>query len=170
MPKGVSDVCIELKRDLIKLRTNLNSSEYNQDSAITKCCTVINQLLAKTYVQYLELEGVNEAAVAPSSTSVFNKIQDPLSEIRSMNNYSESRSSLQSRVSRRSRRSFKSCPSNPSSILVTNYQPPPHILPSFDTIQQADVEAASKLWDIAFATTDQNAQKQKLLLENEIEY
>ena len=43
-------------------------------------------------------------------------------------------------------------------------------MPNFDTIQQADVEAASKLRDIAFATTDQNAQKQKLLLEDEIEY
>ena len=42
--------------------------------------------------------------------------------------------------------------------------------PNFDTIQQADVEAASKLHDIAFATADQNAQQQKLLLEDEIEY
>ena len=71
MPKGVSDAYNGLKRDLIKLYTNLNSSEYNQNSAVTKCVTVINQLLAETYVQYLELEGVNEAAVAQSSTLFF---------------------------------------------------------------------------------------------------
>ena len=40
----------------------------------------------------------------------------------------------------------------------------------FDTIQQADVEAASKLRDIAFATTDQTTQRQKLFLEDEIKY
>ena len=37
-------------------------------------------------------------------------------------------------------------------------------------IQQLDVETASKLCDIAFATTDQNSQSQKLLIEDEIEY
>ena len=36
--------------------------------------------------------------------------------------------------------------------------------------QQADVEAASNLRDIAFTTTDQAAQRQKLFLEDEIEY
>ena len=79
---------------------------------------------------------------------------------------------MQSLASRRSaRRSLnKSCTSNPIQIPVTNYQPLPHISPNFDTVQQADVEAASKLRDIAFATTDQNAQRQKLLLEDGIEY
>ena len=131
---------------------------------------MINQLLAEIYVLYLELEGVHEAVVAQSSTLVFNKIQDPLSELRSVNDYSESHSSLQSRVSRHSRRSFNSRPSKSSSIPVPNYQPPPHISPNFDTVQQADVEAVSKLRNIAFATTDHNAQKQKLLLADEIEY
>ena len=37
-------------------------------------------------------------------------------------------------------------------------------------IEQADVETASKLHDIAFATTDQNAQRQKLIIEDEIDY
>ena len=87
--------CTRVHLRYTTLRMNLNSSEYNQISAVAKCFTVINQLLAETYLQYLELEGVNEAAVAPSSTSGFNKIQDPLSKIRSMNDYSESCSSLQ---------------------------------------------------------------------------
>ena len=43
-------------------------------------------------------------------------------------------------------------------------------MPNYDTIEQADVEATSKLRDYAFATTDQTAQHQKLLLENEIAY
>ena len=71
MPKGVSDAYNKLKRDLIKLRTNLNSSEYNQISAIANCCTVINQLLAETYMEYLELEEGKGAAAAPSFTSGF---------------------------------------------------------------------------------------------------
>ena len=37
-------------------------------------------------------------------------------------------------------------------------------------VQQADAQTASKLCDISFAATDQNAQRQKLLIEDEIEY
>ena len=37
-------------------------------------------------------------------------------------------------------------------------------------IEQTDVEIASKLHDVAFATTYQNTQRQKLLIEDEIEY
>ena len=36
-------------------------------------------------------------------------------------------------------------------------------------IEQADVETASKLHDLAFATIDQNSQRQKLFIEDEIE-
>ena len=57
-----------------------------------------------------------------------------------------------------------------SSIPLNTYQPPLHISTHFNMIQQVDVETTSKLRDIAFATTDQNAQRQKLLIEDEIEY
>ena len=81
--------------------------------------------------------------------------------MRSVIDYSESCSSLQSRASRRSGRRLlnKSRPSNPIRIPVSNYRLPLCISLNFDTVQQADVEAASKLRDIAFATTDQNAQR-----------
>ena len=49
------------------------------------------------YARYLELESVNENADARSSTLINNKFQDPLGEIRSVIDYSESRSSLQRR-------------------------------------------------------------------------
>ena len=57
MPKDVGDAYDELKQDLIKLRTNLNSSVYNHFYAVTNCCTMIKQLLAETYLQYHELDG-----------------------------------------------------------------------------------------------------------------
>ena len=114
MPNSIADVHDELKRNLTKLQTNLNSSVYIQIPAIANCCTLINQLMAETYLQYLELEGGKGTAVAPSFTSGFNKTQDSFSEIRSMNGYSESHSSLKSRLSRHSLRSFKSRPSNPA--------------------------------------------------------
>ena len=53
----VGDVYDELKRNLIKLRTNLNTSECNQIPAVANCRTLINQLMAETYLQYLELKG-----------------------------------------------------------------------------------------------------------------
>ena len=56
------------------------------------------------------------------------------------------------------------------SKLVLSYQPPKRLSPNFDTIQQADIETASKLRDLAFVTTDQNVQRHKLFIEDEIEY
>ena len=101
-----------------------------------------------------------------------NQFQDIFSEIKSVTDYSESHYSIQSRASKRSSRHLRNIP-HPSisiKILVYNYRPPPRMLPEFDTIQQADVEAELKLRDFAFATTDQTAQHQKLFLEDEIEY
>ena len=79
---------------------------------------------------------------------------------------------MQLRASKRSARHSINKPrlSNTLQKPVSNYRPHPRLLPDFDTIQQADVEAASKLCDIAFATTDQAAQRQKLFSEDEIEY
>ena len=91
-------------------------------------------------------------------------------EIGSMNDNSESVSSVQSHVSKRSRRSNRSRISNQSSKMSLLYQLPKRLSPNFNTIEQADIETASKLCDIAFATTDQNAQRQKLMIEDEIEY
>ena len=80
--------------------------------------------------------------------------------------------SLESRASMRSSRRLrnKPRPSKINDIPVSVYTKPPHLSPNYDTIEQADVEAASKLSDYAFATMDQTAQHQKLLLENEIAY
>ena len=55
-------------------------------------------------------------------------------------------------------------------IPVSVYNKRPRLSLNYDTIKQVDVEAASKLRDYAFAMTDQTAQHQKLLLENEIAY
>ena len=133
---------------------NLDASEYSQIPDVATCRTLINQLMAETYLQYHELEGCKVPVVTLSFTSVFNKTQGHFSEVRIINNYSESHSSHQSHVLRRSRRSIKSRFSNQSSIPLNTYQLPPHISPNFNTIQQVDVETASKLRNITFATTD----------------
>ena len=92
------------------------------------------------------------------------------SEVESQNHHSESISSVQSCVSRWSRRSIKSRWSMHSSKSATTYQPSQHLSPNFNMIKQADVETVFILRDLSFATTDQNGQKEKLLIEDEIEY
>ena len=64
MPEGVTDAYNQLKRDLNKLRSDLNSSEHKNHPAVTQCCTVIHQLIAETYARYLELVTVHETTDA----------------------------------------------------------------------------------------------------------
>ena len=92
------------------------------------------------------------------------------SEVESINDNSESISSVQSCVSRPSRHSIKSHRSTQSLKPEATYQPPQRLSPNFNTIEHTYVETASKLRDLAFTTTDQNAKRQKLITEDEIEY
>ena len=92
------------------------------------------------------------------------------SAVESINDNSESISSVQSCISRRSQCMNKSRYSIQSLKQTLSYQPPKRLSPNFNTIQQAGVKTPSKLCNIAFATTDRNAQKHKLIIDDEIQY
>ena len=87
--------------------------------------------------------------------------------------FSDSQCSTHTRASLRSTRSFRNKPRTfdrnkriPKSI----YNKPPRPIRNYDTVEQAEVEVSSKLRDFALATSDQTAEQQKLLLENEIAF
>ena len=141
---------------------------------IKRFCELIHELIAETSSIHLELENVHVNSNARSPIIESNNVQDILSEMKSETDYSYfsgSHYSVQSRASMRSSRHLrnKPRPSNFNETPVSNYRKPPCLSPDFGTVQQADVEAASELRDFAFAATDQTAQHQKLLLENELE-
>ena len=62
MPKGVLDAYEQLKRNLIKLRVKLDSSESSHVPNVANCIDLINILITETYQQYHEMKGSKVSA------------------------------------------------------------------------------------------------------------
>ena len=75
--------------------------------------------------------------------------------------FTDSQYTLQTRASMKSSRRLpnKSHPSNfNNQVPVSVYNKPPRLSHNYDTIEQAEVEATSKLRDYAFATKPRNSR------------
>ena len=170
MPVSVVVAYDKLKYNLNHLCSELNLSDKRNDLGVIRFCDLILELIAETSSIYREIESAHAARPSNNNNNVKNILPEMISDY---SYFSDSQYSLQSRASMRSSRRLRNKP-RPSNfnnqVPVSVYNKPPCLSRNYDTIEQAEVEATTKLCDYAFAMTHQAAQQQKQILENEIAY